>query len=101
MTLQSSARNYHHLYTTPRWADLRLLVIAEAGARCQWAGCGRLCTGDRHSPNAAIGHHKTPHEGNEVLFYKRSNVMCVCKQCHDGPIRRIESGNRLQRDDGW
>lgn len=30
-----------------------------------------------------IADHRTPHKGDETLFWSRGNLQCLCKGCHD------------------
>jgi 5-methylcytosine-specific restriction endonuclease McrA len=67
-----NARRYNQdLYKTSRWKELRSLVISEQ-KRCQY--CGSII-------NLEV-HHIIRPKGNEQLFYDKSNLLVVCKRCH-------------------
>lgn len=65
-------KEYDHLYHSSRWKELCKEMLS-LHPECE------LC-GD----TATDVHHKTKHLGNEDLFWDRNNLMCLCKQCHDG-----------------
>ena len=94
-------KSYKKLYYTKAWHRLRRMVFVRDGYRCQRIGCGRICTGARNAPNSAVCDHIVKHNGDTVLFHDVDNLQTLCKSCHDGWKRRVETGNRLQRTDGW
>ncbi|RWR09912.1 HNH endonuclease [Sinirhodobacter populi] len=51
--------------------------------RCQWPGCGCLLIGHGSAPNAPVVHHRRDHKGDPVMFSDPSNLMAICKECHD------------------
>jgi len=65
-------------YGTARWKKLRWQVLKEAAFIC--AMCGK-CDADTAN---LVADHRTPHRGNPELFWKRDNLDCLCKPCHDG-----------------
>lgn len=70
------------------WLDgLRGKVLIRDGFVCQWRGCGKVITRRRE----AIAHHVRAHRGDPVLFWDDSNLITVCKDCHDGPIAAEEA----------
>jgi 5-methylcytosine-specific restriction enzyme A len=73
-------------YRIKRWYELRWAILLEAEFTCQWIGCN-YSTADT---SKLIAHHKIRHRGDERLFWDKSNLMCVCKDCHDGPIKEFE-----------
>lgn len=87
------------LYSTARWQRLRLRIIARDGAVCRMCGC--LTTTGRADPRSAEVDHRTPHKGNDALFWDESNLQTLCKACHGSVKARLERGNRLEREDGW
>lgn len=40
---------------------------------------------------ATVVDHKTPHRGDQDLFWNRDNWQSLCKACHDGEKRRQEN----------
>lgn len=75
-------------YRTKAWYDLRTHVFVRDLFTCQWQGCGRL----EGNTKLLVAHHKRPHHGDSVLFWDETNIITVCKQCHDGPIQAMEKG---------
>lgn len=71
-------------YKTARWRELRLKVLERDGYQCQ--RCGLI----EPRSSQLIANHKTPHRGDETLFWHEDNLETVCKPCHDGPIQREE-----------
>jgi len=41
-----------------------------------------------------VADHKTPHRGDEALFWDRQNLWCLCKGCHDGAKQREDRAAR-------
>lgn len=68
-------------YTSRRWHDFRIALIAERGPRCQ--KCGRIIT----DPLDLIAHHKEELSTDNYLDANVSlnpdNVILVCHSCHD------------------
>ena len=87
------------LYDSRRWRTLKNKIIARDSAVCQLCGC--LTTAGRSGPKAAEVDHKTPHRGDERLFWDEDNLWCLCKACHSTVKQREERGHRMQRQDGW
>ena len=87
------------LYDSRQWRALKNRIIARDGAVCQMCGC--LTTTGRSGPKAAQVDHKTPHKGDERLFWDASNLQCLCAACHGTVKQREERGQRMQRQDGW
>jgi len=73
-------------YNTKRWQELRMQVLVRDHFTCQWRGHG-LMTG---RTSDLVAHHKVPHRGSAVLFWDINNLLCVCRWCHDGPIKALE-----------
>lgn len=44
---------------------------------------------------AEVVDHKTPHRGDESLFWDTSNHQALCKQCHDSHKQRMEKTGRV------
>lgn len=91
-----SRPQYRRLYKTARWRGLRLAVLASSPlcVRCEKKGL---------TVQATVVNHRTPHKGDEALFWNRGNLEAVCKPCHDGPIQReeIKGYSREVGSDGW
>ena len=82
----------HNLYDSRRWRGsdakggrdgLRYQVLLDALFTC--AMCGRM-----REPSGLVADHKTPHKGDETLFFDRENLQCVCKPCHDSAKAKLE-----------
>ena len=41
---------------------------------------------------ATVVNHKTPHKGNECIFWDIQNWESVCKTCHDSTVKKLEHG---------
>lgn len=77
---------------TGGWLDgLRGKVLVRDRFTCRWPGCGRLIT----KTSEAIAHHVRRHRGDPVLFWDEDNLICVCKECHDGPIAALEARDQV------
>src|SRR5678809_56739 len=75
--------DWHHLYDTRRWKALRLYQLGtEPLCRyCKEAG--------RITP-ACFVDHIIPHKGDVDLFFDASNLMSLCKPCHDSVKQKLE-----------
>ena len=95
------AAAYRKLYKTKQWRHLREEIIVRDMGLCR--KCGVALKLGPNGKTAAIVHHKKPHKGNLELFYKPSNLISVCKECHDGPIQSEEKLGFSTEigDDGW
>ena len=60
------------------------------------AGVVTECTAKGIAPPtyATVVDHKTPHNGNQELFWDRSNWQPLCKPHHDGEKQREEARQR-------
>ena len=56
---------------------------------CQMKGCGRI----EADTSQLVADHKTPHHGDEVLFWDENNLHCLCKPCHDSLKQKQERAN--------
>lgn len=72
---------WRKLYSTAKWQQLRLAVAKRDHWTCQRTGV--LLIGSLNAPNSLVVHHKTPHRGNEALFFDPTNCEAVSKQWHD------------------
>jgi 5-methylcytosine-specific restriction endonuclease McrA len=73
-------------YNTARWRALRLRIFDRDLYTCQWPGCGRI----EPRTSQLVADHRTPHRGDEALFWDEGNVQTLCKPCHDGAKQRSE-----------
>jgi 5-methylcytosine-specific restriction protein A len=90
--------DYAHLYKTAQWQRLRTEQLRRA-PMCQCPHCqGRRLV-------ATVVDHKTPHKGDKTLFFDRSNLQSMNKECHDRFKQSQEAGGAgfLQGCDehGW
>lgn len=64
-------------------------------ARATWLGRYPLCVAceelGRIAP-ATVVDHKTPHRGDQTLFWDTSNWQALCKPCHDAKTAREDGG---------
>lgn len=70
------AGEYHYLYESARWRNLRDNQL-EKQPLCE--ECSRF---GRVTP-ATIAHHKEAHKGDPELFFDPDNLESTCKHCHD------------------
>lgn len=78
-------------YKTARWQKLRQEVLKRDKWTCQRTG--QLCIGKSNEPNAAVVNHKTPHRGDETLFWDINNLEVVTKAVHDTLIQKEEQSS--------
>lgn len=53
------------------------------------------CRKDGRTTAAAVVDHKTPHKGDQRLFWDVSNWQPLCKRCHDVKTAREQYGQRI------
>lgn len=87
---------YRHLYGTKKWAQLRKYVWQRDSYTCQWGQCRKLLIGKAPAHDSPVAHHIKAHRGDPLLFWDASNIMAVCKQCHDGSIQKYEKTGHLK-----
>lgn len=75
-------------YNTKRWRQLRWAVLLRDLFTCQM--CGR----PEADTSQLVADHKTPHRGDEALFWDEGNLWTLCKTCHDGAKQREENARR-------
>lgn len=65
-------------------------------ARAHYLADNPLCVirGDGCTLGATVVDHRKPHNGDQVLFWMRSNWQACCKHCHDMHKQRIESADK-------
>lgn len=73
-------------YATTRWRKLRMVVLTRDLFTCQRAACG-WSTADT---SLLVADHRTPHRGDEALFWDEGNLQTLCKPCHDRHKQREE-----------
>jgi len=92
MALKTGQKAWKHLYNTALWKALRLQQLKKSPI------CG-YCDSQGRVTIANIVDHIKPHKGDEILFYKPSNLQSMCKQHHDSTKAREEhSGVTLGGD---
>jgi len=72
-------------YYTTRWYALRdrQLTKQPLCEHCLQSNPSRITA-------ATVVHHKTPHRGDDALFYDPNNLESACQPCHDGPLQSAE-----------
>lgn len=71
-------------YNTTKWRKLRRQILLRDMFTCSM--CGRL----EGRSSQLVADHKTPHRGDERLFWDANNIWAVCKPCHDSAKQREE-----------
>jgi len=75
-------------YKSKRWAELRQQVLDRDFYTCQHTGV--LLVGKAPAPDSPVVHHKTPHKGDEQLFWDINNLEAVSKEWHDSEAQSQE-----------
>jgi 5-methylcytosine-specific restriction protein A len=83
----SSSSPWRYLYNSTRWIKGRLLHLAKHPL-CEY------CKKRGIVKAAKVVDHKTPHRGDEQLFFDESNWQSLCKECHDS-VKQAEEHGRL------
>jgi 5-methylcytosine-specific restriction protein A len=81
----AQARLYRAWYKSKRWQRLRQHQLAKHP----------YCQCPHHEGKkllADVVDHKTPHKGNERLFFDDRNLQSMTKQCHDSHKQSMERG---------
>lgn len=78
-------------YGTARWKKLRWEVLVRDFFTCQNPECRKMVVD--HSQ--LVADHITAHRGDEKLFWERSNLQTLCKECHDR-VKQSEEKNAPQ-----
>lgn len=85
---QRSARPaYNEWYKSRRWKKLRLEILAQQ----RWCQC------PHHKGKyvkAQVVDHIIPHKGDSRLFWDRTNLQALTKECHDKFKQSEEKGGR-------
>jgi 5-methylcytosine-specific restriction protein A len=79
---------------TARWQKLRWSVLVRDLFTCQ--KCKRIET----DTSQLVADHKTPHRGDERLFWDDENLQCLCKPCHD-VVKQAEEQASVQQRGVW
>lgn len=58
-----------------------------------------MCTALGRLTRASVVDHKTPHRGDEALFWDENNWQSLCKLCHDGAKQSQEKSGHLRGSD--
>jgi|SRR5215207_713106 len=83
------------MFNSTRWKHVRAHQL-NTHPTCE------LCAKEGRVTGASIVDHRTPHHGDERLFWDPTNLQSLCKLCHDSTKRRAEHGSVQQLDeDGW
>ena len=78
------SHEYRAWYKTQAWRRKRWAVLVRDLFTCQ------LCQKLEANTSQLVADHKTPHRGDEALFWDDVNIWCLCKPCHDGAKQREE-----------
>ncbi|WP_454000759.1 HNH endonuclease [Afipia felis] len=81
-------------YKTARWRALRLAIFLRDLFTCQKCG---LVEGDT---SKLVCDHKTPHRGDERLFWDEGNLQTLCKRCHNS-VKQAEEQSSLHTRGVW
>ena len=98
--------------TVNSWRDGRTTAERGYGGRWQRAREAFLrrnplcvfCDREGRIELATVVDHVIPHQGDQALFWKRSNWQPLCKVCHDTTKKRMEAGKTQPARigvDGW
>lgn len=82
--LLDKTQPWRRWYKTSRWQKLRWSVLVRDAFTC------RMCHRIEADTSRLVADHKTPHHGNETLFWDDTNLQTVCKDCHDGVKQRAD-----------
>jgi 5-methylcytosine-specific restriction endonuclease McrA len=90
------SRPWRHLYGRSRWKRLRHVQLSEQPL------CVYCLTQDIVEV-ATIVDHRTPHKGDEELFFDPDNLQSLCKRHHDSTKQMEEHGKTVLfiGADGW
>lgn len=77
-------QHWRKWYRTARWKKLRWATLVRDRFTCQ------RCHVTQHDTSKLVADHDQPHRGDERLFWQASNIVTLCKPCHDGVKQRDE-----------
>jgi 5-methylcytosine-specific restriction endonuclease McrA len=92
--MSSNAAPWKRWKKTARWQKLRWSVLVRGLFTC------RMCNRIVADTSQLVADHKTPHRGDERLFWDEANLQCICKTCHDS-VKQIEEQASLQQRGVW
>lgn len=58
-----------------------------------------FCLAQNKVEPATVVDHKTPHRGDDNLFWDQANWQSLCKCCHDSAKQRLEKTGHLPGSD--
>ncbi|WP_337267106.1 HNH endonuclease [Oryzifoliimicrobium ureilyticus] len=91
MTSRSpAAQEYHKLYRTAIWKQLRKAQLAREPL-CH------LCSEVGSVTAADTVDHVKPHRGDQALFFDPANLASLCASCHSRHKQREENGRKIVR----
>lgn len=74
---RDATQPWRQWYKTARWQKLRWSILVRDLFTCQ------MCRKVEAITSLLVADHKTPHRGDERLFWDEQNLQCLCKSCHD------------------
>lgn len=89
--MSRDALPWRRWYKTARWQRLRWSVLVRDLFTCRRCGLVEADT------SKLVADHRTPHRGNEMLFWDQGNIQCLCKTCHDTVKQAEEQGSLMMR----
>jgi len=84
-----SKADWHHLYDTARWKQMRR-------AQLQREPLCRMCKQRGVVRAATVADHEVPHKGDERLFFDAENLQSLCDDDHTVTKARQEHRGYLQ-----
>lgn len=88
---RDATQPWRQWYKTARWQRLRWSILVRDLFTCQ------RCKKVEGNTRLLVADHKTPHRGDEALFWDAGNLQCLCKTCHDGVKQAEEQASLHQR----
>lgn len=85
-------RAWRHLYKRVGWERLRRDQL-ESNPFCCF--CAESTPLGEMPTVAEVVDHKTPHKGDERLFFDPNNLQSLCKLCHDSRKQKMEKGKKV------
>lgn len=92
---QDRGEPWRRWYNLARWRQLRLRIFIRDRFTCQ-CGCGQM----EGNTSLLVADHKTPHRGDELLFWDEANIQTLRKSCHDAAKQKAEQST-LHRRGVW
>ena len=85
MIRRTAAKEYNKWYKTARWRKNRAAFLAKHPLCVKHEARGLMVP-------AKVVDHKTPHKGDEVLFWDQTNWQGLCARCHNQKTARQDGG---------